>query len=123
VGKGARWTKLSQLTGKGSTLTQTDAFTLLTLQGAGGTLDDVLAQAAPPQTLRTNGTADGPQARMESMLASGDAKTKFDLSRLVPQMSFDGTTTMVISGAAPKETPRTMTMVLRVGIGVSGSLR
>jgi len=51
-----------------------------------------------PQALRAPGMASGAEARMESMLASGDGKTHFDLSRLVPQTKFTGTTTMVVSG-------------------------
>jgi hypothetical protein len=121
VGKGARWTKLSELVAKDAVLTQTDAFTLLGLQGNGGTLDDVLAQTAPPQVLRSPGAPDGAEARLESMLASGDAKTHFDLTRLVPQMKFEGTTTMVLSGATGQETPQRMTMTLRIAIAVSGS--
>jgi hypothetical protein len=65
----------------------------------------------------------GTQPRIESMLASGDAKTLFDLSRLVPQTKFDGTTTMVVSGQSPGDTSRRMTMIMRMGIALSGSIR
>jgi hypothetical protein len=60
---------------------------------------------------------------MESMLASGNAKIRFELTRLVPATKFDGTTTMVVSGSAPGDASRRMTMIMRVGIGVQGSLR
>jgi hypothetical protein len=122
VGAGARWTKASELVSKEAVLTQTDAFTLTSLQGGTGTLDDVLAQTAPAQVLRGPGLPDGAEARMESMLASGQAKTRFDLSRLVPQTKFDGSTTMVLSSAAPREEARRMTMSLRIGMTVSGTL-
>ena len=122
VGAGARWTKLSELVSKEAVLTQSDAFTLTSLQGSTGTLDDVLAQTAPAQVLRGPGVPEGAEARMESMLASGQAKTRFDLSRLVPQMKFDGTTTMVLSGAAPREEMRRVTMSLRIGMTVTGTL-
>jgi hypothetical protein len=129
IGAGARWQKLAQLDSKGSHLTQTDTFTLASLPalpdargdaGVAGTgiADDVLAQTAPPQTLRTPGGPSGADARMESMLASGNSKIHFDLGRLVPQSHFDGTTTMVVSGAAQK-----VTMVMRVGIEVEGKPR
>jgi hypothetical protein len=122
VGAGARWTKVSELVSKEAVLTQSDAFTLTSLQGNTGSLDDVLAQTAPPQVLRGPGVPDGAEARMESMLASGQAKTRFDLSRLIPQTKFDGTTTMVLSGAAPGEEARRITMSLRIGMTVSGTL-
>ena len=122
VGKGARWQKISQLEAKGSRLTQTDTFSLVDLQGDHGTVDDVLAQTAPPQALRAPGMQ-GAQARMESMLASGNAKTSFDLARLVPQSKFDGTTTMVVSGQSPGEANRRVTMVMRVGIDIAGKTR
>jgi hypothetical protein len=122
VGAGARWTKVSELVSKEAVLTQSDAFTLTSLQGSAGALDDVLAQTAPAQVLRGPSVPDGAEARMESMLASGQAKTRFDLSRLVPQMKFDGTTTMVLSGAAPREEVRRITMSLRIGMTVTGTL-
>jgi hypothetical protein len=122
VGAGARWTKVSELVSKEAVLTQSDAFTLTSLQGNTGSLDDVLAQTAPAQVLRGPGVPEGTEARMESMLASGQAKTRFDLARLVPQMKFDGTTTMVLSGNAPREEARRITMSLRIGMTVSGTL-
>jgi hypothetical protein len=154
VGRGARWQKISQLDAKASHLTQTDTFTLTTLtpsskladsglprlprspgDDATGTVDDVLAQTAPPQLLPTPGTTsatkEGAEARMESMLASGNATIHFDLSRLVPETQFAGTTTMVVSGpsgvaagapASPRVTTR-MTMMMRVGIDIKGRLR
>jgi hypothetical protein len=55
------------------------------------------------------------------MLASGDAKVRFDLSRLVPQTTFDGTTTMVLSGQSGGDGTRSVTMVMHVFIGIAGS--
>ena len=123
VGVGARWQKLSQLAAKDARVTQTDTFTLVELDGGKGVLDDVLAQTAPAQQLRGPAMPQGTQPRIESMLASGDAKTLFDLSRLVPQTKFDGTTTMVVSGQSPGDTSRRMTMIMRMGIALSGSIR
>lgn len=128
VGRGARWQKITQLDAKGSRLTQTDTFTLAALpgepgQGATGTVDDVLAQTAPPQLLRTPGMSAGTEARMESMLASGDSKTRFDLARLVPQTRFTGTTTMIVSGQASGDATKRVTMVMRVGIDIQGRPR
>lgn len=62
-------------------------------------------------------------AQMDSMLASGDSKLRFDLSRLVPQSRFDGTTTMVVSGAAPAQNAQRLTMIMRVSIGIRGTTR
>jgi len=121
VGLGARWQKLSQLASKDARITQTDTFSLLELTGNTGTLDDVLAQTAPPQALAASGLAPAAQARLESMLASGDAKTHFDLSRLAPETRFDGTTTMVVSGQSPSDRSRRLTMIMRVGIVLVGS--
>jgi hypothetical protein len=123
VGRGARWEKLSQLTAKDARVTQTETFTLVDLTGDRGVVDDVLAQTAPPQPLAAPGQPPGTQARMESMLVSGGAKMHFDLSRLVPQTTFDGTTTMVVSGQSPGERARQMTLVMRVGILLTGTVR
>jgi hypothetical protein len=123
VGRGARWEKLSQLTAKDARVTQTETFTLVELAGDRGAVDDVLAQTALPQPLAAPGQPPGTQARMESMLVSGAAKTHFDLSRLVPQTTFDGTTTMVVSGQSPGERTRQMTLVMRVGIVLTGTAR
>jgi hypothetical protein len=118
VGVGGRWEKLSQLASRDAIVTQTETFTLSELRGDTGALEDVLAQTAPPQALAAPGAA---SARLESMLASGSAKTRFDLGRLVPSNTFDGTTTMVVSGHAAGDSTRRMTMIMRVGIALSGS--
>jgi hypothetical protein len=123
IGRGARWQKTSQLDAKGSHLTQTDTFTLVDSPGDTGTVDDVLAQTAPPQLLRTPGTASGAEARMESMVATGQARTRFDLSRLVPQSGFSGTTTMTVSGRSSQDATQRLTMVMRVSIEIQGLLR
>jgi hypothetical protein len=121
VGRGARWEKLSHLSSRDARLTQTDSFTLLDLGKTGGAIDDVLAQTAPSQPLPTPGMP-GAQARMDSMLASGDGKTTFDRSRLAPQTRFEGTTTMVVSSNAPLDGLVRRTMILRVGIVLTGSI-
>jgi hypothetical protein len=123
VGLGARWRKLSQLDDRDARVTQAETFRLVDLQGDVGTLVDALAQTAPPQALRPPGKPQGTQARMESMLASGEARVRFDLSRLVPQTAFDGTTTMVLSGQSPGDTARSMRMVMHVLITIAGSRR
>jgi hypothetical protein len=123
VGVGARWRKLSQLDDRDARVTQTETFRLVDLQGDRGTLDDALAQTAPPQALRAPVASPGSHARMESMLASGEAKVRFDASRLVPQTTFDGTTTMVLSGRSHGDPARSMRMVMRVFIAIAGSRR
>jgi hypothetical protein len=122
VGRGARWQKVTQLDARETRIAQTETFTLVALKGASGTLEDVLAQTAPPQPLRGPGMESTP-ARMDSMLASGSAKERFDLSRLVPQTRFDGTTTMVVSGRSPADNATRVTMIMRVGIGIEGTTR
>ena len=125
VGQAARWQKIAQLDAKGSRLTQTDTFTLTDMAATmtTGNVDDVLAQTAPSQLLRAPGMTLGAEARMESMLASGDGKTRFDLSRLVPQTKFAGTTTMVVSGPSAGNSTRRVTMIMRVGIDIQGKSR
>jgi hypothetical protein len=124
IGRGARWQKMSELDTKGSHLTQTDTFTLIaSTPGDTGTLDDILAQMAQPQLLRTPGMVNGAETHMESMLASGDGKTHFDLSRLVPQTQFAGTTTMIVSGRSREDATQRVTMVMRVGIDIQGLSR
>ncbi len=127
VGKGARWEKVSQLASRDERITQSETFTLVDLAGEAqdakgqGSLDDRLAQTAPPQPLLGSGGPLGAQARIESMLASGDGKTRFDLSRLVPETKFEGTTTMVVSGHSRTDDARQLTMIMRVGIVLVGS--
>jgi hypothetical protein len=124
VGNGARWEKLSQLASRDERITQSETFTLVELAGDTrdrGSLDDMLAQTAPPQPLLGSGGPSGGQARIESMLASGDGKTRFDLSRLIPQTKFEGTTTMVVSGHSRADDARQMTMIMRVAIVLTGS--
>jgi hypothetical protein len=123
VGIGARWQRVSDLAVEGARTTQTDFFTLRGLDGSHGTLDDALEQTAPEQALSVPGMANGSRAQMGSMIASGSATTKFDLSRLVPATRFEGTTTMTLtSDGTPGSEPRT-TMVLRVGVDVTGTVR
>jgi hypothetical protein len=57
------------------------------------------------------------------MLASGDAKTHFDLSHLAPDSKFDGTTTMVVSTPPSTDKPRRLTMTMRIEIVLSGVTR
>lgn len=122
VGLGARWQKLSHVT-KDARVAQTETFTLVAFKAGKGVLDDVLAQTAGSQPLRAAGMPSGAQARVESMLVSADATTHFDPTRLVPQTRFESTSTMVLSGHSPGEQARRMTMVLRVEILLSGSIR
>lgn len=121
VGVGARWQKLSALDERDAHVTQTETFRLVDLQGDKGTLADTLAQTAPPQALRAPATSPSAHARMESMLASGEAKVRFDVTRLVAQTTFDGTTTMVLSGQPAGEDARTMKMVMHVFVAITGS--
>ena len=121
VGPGGRWEKLSQLAARDAVVTQTETFSLASLGGSKGDVDDILAQTAPPQTLPTPGALGARPARLESMLATGASKTHFDLTRLVPTSSFDGTTTMVVSGEAPVNASKRMTMILRVTMTLSGT--
>lgn len=116
VGKGARWQALTELDSKDARITQTETFTLTDVAGDKGSLDDVLAQTAPPQPLRM---PEGRQARMHSMLASGDAKIRFDLSRVVPQRKFDGTTRLVLGMDGSGK----VAMTMKIAIGITGTLR
>jgi hypothetical protein len=123
VGPGGRWERICQVASKDARITQTDTFLLLGLAGNRGTLDDVLAQTAPPQVLRTPGMRAGDQARMESMLVSASAKTRFDLTRFIPQTQIESTTTMVVSGHPTGAASQRTTLVLRVDIALAGKLR
>lgn len=123
IGPGARWQRVAQVASKEAHITQTDTFVLSALAGNRGTLDDVLAQTAPAQVLRAPGMHSGDQARMESMLVSGSAKTHFDLARLIPRTQIDSTMTMVVSGHSAGAASRRTTMVLRVDITLAGKPR
>jgi hypothetical protein len=122
VGIGARWRKLSQSDDNDTLVTQAETFRLAELQGDRGALDDSLAQTAPPQVLPAP-ALQGTRTRMESMLASGQARVRFDLSRLVPQTSFDGTTQMVVSGPVGEDAARNLKTVMHVSYAFSGSRR
>jgi hypothetical protein len=123
VGPGARWERICQVASKDARITQTDTFLLVGLTGNRGALDDVLAQTAPPQNLRTPGMRAGDQARMESMLVSASAKTRFDLTRFIPQTQIESTTTMVVSGHPTGAASERTTLVLRVDIALAGTPR
>jgi hypothetical protein len=123
VGLGARWQKVSQLASKEARITQSDTFRLRSFAGRTGAVDDALAQTAPPQALRATGMPAGALAQMESMLASGTAKMVFDETRLVAQTTIESTTTMIVSGHSEGDPARRMTMILRVEITLTGSVR
>lgn len=118
VGVGARWQELARLDARNANAAQTDTFTLTSMKGDTGALNDARAQTASPQALAT--VPGGPPARIESMLISGEAKTRFSLTRLVPQMTFDGTTQMAVSGQASKG-PARVTINMRVRIALEGT--
>ncbi len=122
VGVGARWQKLSDVGANGIPVHQTETFTLARVEGDRGSVENVLAQTAPAQALHTPGMAPGAQAEMESMLVAADATTRFDLTRLVPQMHLVSTTTMVLSGHSAGDSPRRVAMALRVEILLEGTL-
>ncbi len=96
VGLGARWQKLSRIDAKDVKVAQTESFSLTDVRDDSGSLEDVLAQTASPQSLPV--AAGGPS--MESMLTSGEWKIHFSRMRLVPRMAFDGTSQMVASHMA-----------------------
>jgi hypothetical protein len=123
VGLGARWQRVCQVGSSDAHITQTDTLTLVSSAGRRGTLDDVLAQTAQPQELRTAAMRAGDQARLESMLVSGSATTQFDLARLVPRTHIDSTTTMVVSGRAAGVVSERTTMILRENVALAGKVR
>jgi hypothetical protein len=123
VGVGARWKKLTQIDDRDERIAQTETFRLAAVDGDKGTLDDSIAQTAPPQALRALGMPPDTHARMESMLGSGRASVRFALSRVVPQTSYDSTTTMVVSGGPGGHGTRDVTMVMRLSVTLAGSLR
>jgi hypothetical protein len=121
VGRGAHWEKISRLASRDALVTQSETFSLVSMAGDHGAVDDVVAQTAGPQPLPTPGAPGSAPARLDSMLATGTARARFDLSRLVPASTFAGTTTMVMSGRPGGGASRRVTMTLRVGITLSGS--
>ena len=120
IGAGARWQKLSSLEARKGRATETDTFTLAEIAGDLGTVDDVVAQTATPQALPPLvGVPSASPARVDSVLMSGSARSRFDLGRLVPQTQLDATTSMGVSAPARDR----MQMVLRLAIGIGGSVR
>jgi hypothetical protein len=121
VGRGARWEKIARLAARDAVVTQTETFTLASVAGDRGSVDDVLAQTAPPQEWPTPGGSSAGPARLDSMLATGTVESRFDLTRIVPSTTYTGTTTMVVSGAPGADASRHVTMILRVDIALAGS--
>jgi hypothetical protein len=120
VGTGARWQRVTTLHAKNGNATQTDTYTLTELHGDQGRLDDVVAQTASPQLLPSPGGSGSasPPGRVDSLLTSGTETLTFDLGRIVSQAKFDGTTAMSLSSQS-----RALSMVMHVGIVVSGETR
>jgi hypothetical protein len=117
VGPGARWQKVSTLDARNGHATQNDTYTLVELQADQGSLADVLAQTASPQALPSPaGLPPSTPARMDQLLTSGNAKMRFDLTRLVAQTSLDGTTSMALSAPSSR-----MNMTMILGITVRGT--
>lgn len=123
VGLGARWQRVCRVSSSDAHITQTDTLTLVSSVGRRGTLEDVLAQTAQPQELRTAAMRAGEEARLESMLVSGSARTQFDLARFVPHTRIDSTTTMVVSGRAAGVISEGTTMILHENVVLAGKLR
>jgi hypothetical protein len=123
VGVGARWQELARLDARGAHVAQTDTFTLTSLKGDTGELDDARAQTASPQTLAGVPGA-GPAPRVDSMLISGQAKTRFALTRLVPRMTFEGMTQMMMSGQGAQPAHATINMHVKIALeGTTGAPR
>lgn len=123
VGVRARWQRVSELAAKNARATQTDSFTLASFDGSRGVLDDALAQTAPQQALSVPGMDNGSRAQVGSMLGSGAATTRFDLSHLIPETRFRGTTTMVLANDDARGNDPGTKMVLRVEVDISGAPR
>jgi hypothetical protein len=118
VGVGARWRKVSEIEASGVRLEQDETLTLAEIRGGRGVVEDEFTQTAPRQT-RPDAAAD---SGAPSMLATGRSQTRFDLAQIVPQTTFDGTTEMVTAEAAGSTSHR-VTMILRVGISIAGSVQ
>jgi hypothetical protein len=118
VGVGARWRKDSEIEASNVRLEQDEILTLAEMRGGRGVVGDEFTQKAPGQTMADAASDSGAL----SMLATGRSQTRFDLARLVPQTTFDGTTEMV-TAASPGNAPRRLTMILRVGISIEGSVQ
>jgi hypothetical protein len=117
VGVGARWQKVSTLDAKTGHAIQTDTYTLTDLQGDKGALADVLAQTASPQNApMPEGIPGATPARMDQLLTSGTEKVRFDLARLVSQVTIDGTTSMALSAPSNR-----MNMVMHLAITMRGT--
>jgi hypothetical protein len=121
VGRGGRWEKIARLASRSAVVTQSETFTLASLTGDRGAVDDVLAQTAPPQDWPAAGAAASDPARLDSMLATGTVRSRFDLARIVPSTIYAGRATMVVSGHPGADASRSVTMILRVDIALSGT--
>jgi hypothetical protein len=118
VGIGARWSKTSEIDARDVRLVQRETLTLAQIHGNVGTVNDDLTQSAPEHTEgEPAGDGGGPR-----MLAEGHSRIRFDLERIVPTTEFDGTTTIVDARATSGRTHE-LTMSLRVGIDIAGSIR
>jgi hypothetical protein len=118
IGVGARWRKVSEIEANDVRLEQDETLTLVEARGGHGIVEDEFTQRERGPSLG-NPASDGGAS---SMLATGRSRTRFDLERLVPRTTFDGTTEVVTDGPQGGR-PQRLTMILRVGIAIEGSVR
>ncbi|MGA2449971.1 MAG: hypothetical protein ABTD50_14930 [Polyangiaceae bacterium] len=118
IGVGARWRKVSEIDARSVRLQQNETLTLVEARANQGIVEDEFRQTArgpDPNDRVSDGAA-------PSMLATGHSRTRFDLERIVPQTTFDGTT-RVTTGGSQDGLPERVTMILRVSVAIEGALR
>ncbi len=119
VGVGARWRKVSEIDApRVPAPRQEETLTLVEMRGGHGVVDDDFTQTAQEQP-HASAAAD---AGAPSVVATGRSRIRFDLDRLVPQTTFEGRTEMGAPATANDDAGR-LTMILRVGISIQGTVR
>lgn len=101
VGRGAKWERVTNLSGR-ITHSQKELFTLKESLGDQLTLDVVNTQSAPPQPFE--GGPQGANLRLESLAGRATGTSMIDLNKLVPRSELHGTTnTTLVAEAEGRE--------------------
>jgi hypothetical protein len=117
VGRGAKWTATTPFHMKVFDATRTVTYTLSQTQGDRGTIDFSVALTAPSQALHSP-RFQGTRMTLDSLNASGQGRTRFDLQRLVPTADGDTKIDVAMSFEA-QGTAHTMNTKTQLGMHVA----
>jgi hypothetical protein len=108
VGAGAKWEVKMPVKSQGITLSQTETFQLVSMEGEHGTAKTTISQTASRQKI-DNPMVPGSKVDLTKMTGNGTSEGTFDLERILPpeasvQFHSEMMTTMTTSNAGQKQT-------------------